>query len=142
MKTTSTERMRKWRSLNRERNLEHSRKWQATRKQKAIAGDPRFIHSDEKYYGFIKSRYGITKEYYLHLLEKQNGVCAICSKVNVHKNKHGSLNKRLVVDHCHSTGLVRGLLCNRCNIALGGFNDDPTLLKSAILYMDEFLKSH
>jgi hypothetical protein len=52
-------------------------------------------------------------------------VCAICGDV-------GSL----CVDHCHRTGKVRGFLCGRCNPALGGFRDDPALLREAALYIE------
>ena len=58
---------------------------------------------------FRKSKYGLTKIDYEDLLKTQNGLCALCSRKP----------KRLVVDHCHKTQRVRGLLCDQCNIALG-----------------------
>ena len=57
----------------------------------------------------LKSRYGVTQEQIDSLLASQGGVCAICMVVP----------KRPCVDHDHNTGLVRGVLCDRCNIALG-----------------------
>ena len=66
---------------------------------------------------------------YDKLYLEQGGVCAICCKDNS--------GKRLCIDHCHSTGNVRGLLCNRCNAGIGMFLDDTELLASAILYLTE-----
>lgn len=62
------------------------------------------------------------------LLDDQKGVCAICGK------KH---KKRLSVDHDHKTGKVRGLLCAKCNLALGYFYDNINNLKSAIRYLQK-----
>jgi hypothetical protein len=64
---------------------------------------------------------------YEMLLVKSGGVCDICSV----KFK----NKEPYVDHCHSTGRVRGLLCNDCNVGLGRFKDNDTLLINAIKYL-------
>ena len=72
--------------------------------------------------------YGITNSDYEVLLQKQNGVCAICGN----KNKAG---KRLVVDHDHKSGVVRGLLCNTCNIGIGNLRDDPSILQKALAYL-------
>lgn len=63
----------------------------------------------------LRRRYGITLEQ-LHQMERQQkGVCAIC----LEKPKQG----RLVVDHDHKTGKIRGLLCRSCNYCLGAFDD-------------------
>lgn len=61
----------------------------------------------------IKDRYGLTQDQYKKLLKKQNGVCALCG------GRNGG--KHLVVDHCHATNVVRGLLCGGCNTSLGLF---------------------
>ncbi len=65
----------------------------------------------------------------------QDGKCAIC-----HRKPRGMSNsrQRLVVDHDHKTGKIRGLLCGACNVGLGHFDDSPKTLKSAI----EYLKKH
>lgn len=75
----------------------------------------------------LRKRYGISVEEYEKFLEKQDGMCAICL------SEPG--RRRLDVDHSHDTGEVRGLLCELCNKALGGFNDDPDLLQRAIMYL-------
>lgn len=79
----------------------------------------------------IKRLYGITIDEYNILFIKQKGKCCIC-------NKHQSeVTKRLNIDHCHTTGKIRGLLCNSCNQAIGAFKDNIETLKNAIKYLEE-----
>jgi hypothetical protein len=72
---------------------------------------------------------------YNALLREQGGVCAVCGKDE--PNAHGRTGKqfRLAVDHCHQTGAVRGLLCQKCNRAIGLLGDDPALMRKAISYL-------
>ncbi len=78
---------------------------------------------------YLRSTYGITVEDYNLLYAKQKGCCAGC-------NRHQSeLNKSLGVDHCHTTGIVRGLLCNKCNLAVGYVNDSIQILENLIKYL-------
>lgn len=85
----------------------------------------------------LPKKFGITWEDYLGLHKKQAGVCAICKtsiKVNgehVHRDESG------FVDHNHTTGKVRGLLCNKCNRALGLFRDSKEVLEAATKYLNE-----
>lgn len=83
----------------------------------------------------LKKKYGITLEQYINLKEKQNNVCAICGKSETAFDKRQNKLRDLSVDHCHTTGRVRGLLCSHCNHAIGKFNDDVELLQSAIEYL-------
>ncbi len=76
-------------------------------------------------------RYGFSRSQYDALLSKQLGVCAICGSATV-RRKNG---KRLIIDHMHDTGAVRGLLCHPCNIGLGSFSDNPETLQKAINYL-------
>ena len=69
------------------------------------------------------------------MLTRQNNLCAICKKEGFKINKNTALN--LVVDHCHVTGVVRGLLCHNCNRALGLFKDNIESLNTAILYLEK-----
>jgi len=78
----------------------------------------------------IKYRYNLTVEEYNQLLLKQNSVCALCL------NPEQISGTVLCVDHCHSTGKVRGLLCRMCNSALGKFKDDKDILKRAVEYLE------
>lgn len=91
------------------------------RDYKIPTGKPRHIYQ-------VTKKYNISEREYLRMFEKQNGTCAICFG--------SSKNKRLAVDHCHKTGLVRGLLCMKCNTALGKFGDDITMLQRAIYYLE------
>lgn len=79
----------------------------------------------------LHSTYGINGKAYKELYAKQGKACAICKKP-------GDPTKRLplAVDHCHKTGIVRGLLCQKCNTGLGQFNDDPDILFEAVEYLE------
>lgn len=84
-----------------------------------------------KYKRFIQKTYDIDWNSYESMLDSQNGCCAICkSRIS------SSRTTRLFVDHCHTSGVVRGLLCSACNHALGLFKDSPTILKSALNYLE------
>jgi len=73
--------------------------------------------------------YKIAYEEYLVMVQAQAGRCLICQT---------EPPKPLRVDHCHETGIVRGLLCDRCNFALGWLNDDPNLCVRAAKYLRRF----
>lgn len=88
----------------------------------------------------LKRHYGITADDYYKMLSSQNGVCAICGREERRRDKSGKLS-RLHVDHCHDTHVVRGLLCNSCNTAIGHFEDNLTYLQNAISYLQRFTKS-
>jgi hypothetical protein len=76
----------------------------------------------------LKKTYGLTVEEYNNMLLKQNNTCAICGK----PPRKG---RRLDVDHCHTTGKVRDLLCLYCNSGIEYFKESPDLLKKAIAYI-------
>lgn len=74
-----------------------------------------------------KARYGLTPDRFLELMDQQEQKCAICGT---------EITERLAcVDHCHTTGAVRGLLCRSCNFGLGHFRDNPELLLAAVAYL-------
>ena len=76
--------------------------------------------------------YGITRGEYDLLLIKQEFGCACCGSTHSKRKGH----KRLVVDHDHATGEVRGLLCHPCNVALGLLYDDSQLIRTLADYVD------
>ena len=67
---------------------------------------------------------------YRKILTKQDNKCDLCRAVLCN-------NKNTHVDHCHKTGRVRGILCNRCNMGIGLFDEDVEKLKAAIAYLEE-----
>lgn len=77
--------------------------------------------------------YGVSEEQYFALLASQNGVCAICSRPETHRNR--DCVKPLTVDHNHVTGQVRALLCHHCNCVLGLAREDPSTLDAAAAYL-------
>lgn len=81
--------------------------------------------------GTYRQRYGITLERYDQMFIEQNGVCAICGEINYD-------GRRLSIDHNHKTGEVRGLLCGRCNFALGNVKEDISILYGLIRYLQKF----
>jgi hypothetical protein len=81
----------------------------------------------------LLKRYGITSEEYMQLLENQNYSCAICG--NTPENGRSNTYK-LSVDHCHTTGTVRGLLCQKCNTGIGLLGDTKEGILKALKYLD------
>lgn len=79
--------------------------------------------------------YNLTPAQYADLLAGQNGVCAICSQPETYIDARTGEPRRLAVDHDHATGTVRGLLCGRCNRALGQFNDSIDVVQRAADYL-------
>jgi len=89
-------------------------------------GEQRRI-SVQKHY--LRVNYGLTVGEYNELYRKQKGCCAICGKHQF------ELNRALSVDHNHETGKIRGLLCGKCNSALGLFQESRGILFKAIQYL-------
>lgn len=82
----------------------------------------------------LKRLYNLTLNEYYDILESQNNGCSICG---AQKSKSKDF---LCVDHDHTTGNVRGILCDNCNRGLGLFGDDPKNLLSAYYYLNKYLK--
>jgi hypothetical protein len=110
-------RVQKWREDNPERYAEYQASYR-TRPERKLADRA----------GHLKRKFGLTLEQYDEMLAAQEGGCAICSD----PPEEG---KTLHIDHDHATGLVRGLLCQRCNHALGLFREDDSLLQEAAAYV-------
>lgn len=83
---------------------------------------------------YLRKTYGITLEEHNRMSQEQGGRCAICGT----DQPGGKAGAYFVVDHNHETGAVRGLLCNRCNRAIGMFGEDPSVLDSAIAYLRKY----
>lgn len=85
---------------------------------------------------YLKTQYGITWNEYLSLHKKQKSKCAICGKhLQRMARSKASKHKTAAVDHCHTTGRVRGLLCGNCNRGLGLLHHNTKLFKKAVRYL-------
>lgn len=100
------------------------------------------IERDRKY----KRQLLLNESKYIELQEKQNSLCAICNNPETaksHRNRTKSKDneetniKRLSIDHCHKTGKIRGLLCSKCNTALGLLKDSIEILEKSIKYLKD-----
>lgn len=114
---------RKWRQARPDYRAKESKRWREA--------DPvRFKqrHREHNY----RAKYGLELHQVEQLLRDQGGKCAICFTDIVLGGKAGAK-----VDHCHKTNRVRGVLCSRCNTALGSFRDDIEILASAIRYLSK-----
>lgn len=80
----------------------------------------------------LLEKYGITLEEYEALWTQQRGLCAVCEGPLLTRSK----DRFACVDHCHTTGAVRGLLCDACNLAMGQFGDDVERLRAAVRYLE------
>lgn len=133
-----------WRSRNPEKAKEISRRANEKRRkeksdvvrlyQKEYREKNRQVLSDKE----RQRRFGITRHEYAELFHRQNGVCAICAKPET-ATRNGKV-KALAVDHNHTTGKIRGLLCSDCNTGIGKLKDDRNVLLSAVKYLDEHLE--
>ena len=94
----------------------------------------RAMNARSKRLSNLKANYGMTELEYAQLLIEQAGRCAICGLREGTANHRGTVFS-LSIDHDHQTGMVRGLLCNRCNRAIGLLGDDVALLRRAIEYL-------
>lgn len=92
----------------------------------------------------LRRRYGITLEQYAAMRDAQGGKCAACGGgADSVSESRGVAKVRpywLMVDHDHATGAVRGLLCGRCNRALGLVADDPARLQGLLAYLLRFIE--
>lgn len=113
---------RKHDSAYRQKQREKAREWYLKHRDYAKARNRELM---------LLRTYGLTAADYEQLREKQGGVCAVC-------RKPPEEGVNLVVDHCHETGLVRGLLCDGCNFALGRLGDSAEGVSRALAYLSSF----
>lgn len=109
---------------NRERLREYCRDW----RRRQIDADTERVRSREK--EWRRKGINITEQEYQRILEQQAGVCAICLG-----GPRGRWPYRLVVDHDHISGRIRGLLCDVCNKSIGALGDDAEVLQRAADYL-------
>ena len=117
---------------------EYNKNWERNNKDKAAAKTKKYRHKypDKTRTVALKRYFNMTLEE-LHKIEKeQNKSCMICK---IHQD---DLRETLCVDHNHENNNVRGILCRRCNLALGQFRDDDKLLENAIKYLKKYNKGY
>jgi hypothetical protein len=112
------EQMKEWRAKNKESITEYNKEWKTKQ--------PNY-HTNRH----LQLSYGISLDEYNNLLKTQDYKCLGCG---VHSND--ALRGKLFVDHCHNTNKVRGLLCQKCNTALGMVDDNIDTLTSLIHYLN------
>ena len=144
--------------MNREERLEYKRKWnKADRKRKRKAGECNLCskkavkgkrlcsdcgeknrkHGKKRQRRETLKKYGLTQDQYVEMYEAQHGLCMICGSgrgcAGVDPSRPGGRDV-LVVDHDHTTGQVRGLLCSRCNLIIGHIEEAGSLLDKMVEY--------
>ncbi len=116
----------------RARNRETTAAWLAKNRP------PKYKHRGPEFSRLVRKEramlttYGLTLEDYAHRLVAQSMACPICQRTLVDQPKHP---QEPVVDHCHSTGEVRGILCRTCNMGLGLLGDNVAGVLSALSYL-------
>ena len=85
----------------------------------------------------LKKQFQLSQLDYSYLLKKQKNRCSICKQEETFINYHTKEIIALAVDHCHETGVIRGLLCRYCNLMLGNAKDSIKTLKAAIKYLQK-----
>lgn len=123
-----------WNEANKALRKELKSKWDAENVEKRIEYNKKFKIDNPDYFKnkHLESTYGISIDEYNNKLIIQNNRCAICGKHESEINRG-----RLFVDHDHDTGKIRGLLCQKCNSALGMVDEDTDILFSMVSYLNE-----
>ena len=105
------------------------------RKEYKVWADKNKAHLKEKdFVRNLRKKFNLSKDEYNKMLADQGGGCSICKAT---KSLSG---KALAVDHCHTTGKVRSLLCNECNTAIGLLKENTEIITSALEYIKKFKK--
>jgi hypothetical protein len=115
---------------------EYANKYQRDRKLSTIAYRESESRRAKQRDGWLKRAFGLSSVEYDVLFLEQGGVCAICSQPETTIDPRLGTPRRLAVDHDHETNLVRGLLCRKCNVALGLLGESPLVLAVAMAYLE------
>jgi polyhydroxyalkanoate synthesis regulator phasin len=120
---------KEWTLKNRIKILEAGRNWKRkNRKRVALLARLRYQKNNQKELDRIRfNKYGITGDKFRKILKRQGAKCPICNR---------DIAKNPSVDHDHLTGKIRGLICNKCNLAIGNAEDSPTRLRAMADYLE------
>ncbi len=114
---------------NNEKVRKRAKNYYWKNKHKRKPADPKKVKNRN-----LRRLYGISLSTYEKWFRKQDGCCAVC------KRPQSDFNRALAVDHNHVTGKIRGLLCGKCNRAIGAMMDSIWILKRAVKYLKGELK--
>ena len=118
-----------WNSRNKSAKAAMNRAWHVANRESAQAKTKDWKkRNPEAMFKHSLKKYGLTPEKYRALFVQQSGSCAICKKPPTGR-------RGLCVDHNHDTGVVRALLCTKCNAGLGNFAEETRFLLAAIDYL-------
>jgi hypothetical protein len=118
-------RTKKWRDAHLEQAREANRRWMASHPEY------QYEYWKRNHLWLRAARYGLSKEEFDAMLRAQDGKCAICLTKLVLGGKGG-----MQIDHKRGTRKARGLLCRKCNVGLGQFDEKTQLLRAAIEYLE------
>ncbi len=127
-RAAAQEQGRKWRLANPEKAAAQAERERQRRAEERSTPEGRARVAKANLRQWLRSQYGMTVAEYEVLVREQGGVCQVCRKPC---RRHA----RLSVDHCHETGAIRGLLCDRCNKVLGMVEDSADLLEGLAQYV-------
>jgi len=118
---------RKYRKENKERLEKAQNLWKAK--------NPEKVRQYQRVTNLKK--FGLSNDLYNKTFEEQDGKCAICKNPETFVHSKTKELARLAVDHCHTTGKTRKLLCKNCNTGLGSFKDNQDVLLKAMQYLKD-----
>ena len=137
---TNTEYMREWRAQNKEKNAEYQKEYNKEYRKKNVeklnANNKKWREENKEQDALVmlkarlKRKYNLSIDEYKTLIESKNNSCKVCGT-----HAKNNLKGKLYIDHCHTTGKVRVLLCMKCNSALGLLNDDKALIQNLLDYL-------
>jgi hypothetical protein len=131
---TKSEYQKKWRMQNKEKVKMYAQKYKVNQRKfsnKYYKNNKNKALKCTKNWN-LKKKYGITIEQYNQLHTKQGGLCAICQQ------PQSKYKRNFHVDHDHSNGKVRGLLCVKCNYGIGCFNENLELFDKVKDYIMKY----
>ena|ERR1700693_4932804 len=124
-------RHRKWMSDNREKMNKYTSNWYSKNPHKKK--EYREKRKEYTKLRLIQIKYGLSPKEYKELFNQTNNECPVCNVI-FYSNGNGS---HACVDHNHTTGKIRGIICRNCNVALGNTKDNPKILRALIEYLKD-----
>ena len=120
IKQRAKDKAKEWYHGNKEKSKIYNKEWKRKNKKRRDELNKK---------SYLKQKYGLTLDQYLTIKIQQNNKCAVCIQ-----------EKKLDIDHCHTTGRIRQLLCANCNRMLGMAKENITTLTNAINYLNKWNK--